>query len=114
MRKIPADVVIRRVREDPDHLRIALGGWGRSVDDTARRSVFEALLVDRRGMSGNLRHDHVLEFRPDGLFAVSDSRMYDGRVVSAWDTERIVAGGLVMLGGALTISRTLRGLAGQN
>lgn len=48
MRKITAEVVIRRVREDPEEMRIELGGWGRHVDDDARRSVFAALLEESR------------------------------------------------------------------
>jgi hypothetical protein len=35
MRKITAEVVIRRVREDPEEMRIELRGWGHHVDDEA-------------------------------------------------------------------------------
>ena len=37
-------------------------------------------------------------------------RMSTGERVEAWDTEKIVAAGLVTLGGALVISRALRSI----
>lgn len=43
MRRIAPDVVIRRIREDPDDLRIFLPGWGLHADEDARRAVFAAL-----------------------------------------------------------------------
>ena len=45
------------------------------------------------------------------VFMFGDSRLASGDKVAAFDTETIVAAGLVTLGGALVISRALRGIA---